>query len=608
MLKKIVSIMYRLAIVAILVLLSFQPQGLVYAADKPMTVKPITWNVIGLDSNDVESGPNRFPVGARACNPVGSNATFTNVEADFVWLNGGTTNDDTYIKIRTGSLDPIPLSTNLAEGECYDFYFEVEVNRDDQAYDETRRYKIDVNYTDDVGAQTESTPTPRELYVEYLISQNRNGTDNVYYGSVGAAIGSMTNVGAGETMTLAVGQTYDIVLDAHTATQGYNQLESFINFPNKIFQVQKIQTNYTANSSTFVLNTNDLLYADACLWDNVAEVDNDTYLECIGSDGKAGGTVTTRYTVKIISGVGTTQPLNTLLYDFSGSSFHYNADFESALRFAAIESPLALDKSFSPKSITTSGGTSTLTLAIENSSGSNIPNVVVSDPLPFGMEVASTPNVTPASFPDVNGYCLSGSTFAPLSGDTTLTFSGGIKANSTCTITVDVIASPDGSYTNTAELFLDGATTGITATDALGVGTSSQSCGTTETLAKWTFPNIVANISAGDNIYADIGTLKVTSFGELPSDTSNILAVTGGTTNAWESDSKDNVYVFEIPNGTSYADLAIKVSYIRITSNWTSPAFKIDSSDDGSSYSSIYSSNTFNLNTWCTSSKLLDTI
>ena len=27
-----------------------------------------TWNVIGLDSNNVNVGPNRFPVGARVCN------------------------------------------------------------------------------------------------------------------------------------------------------------------------------------------------------------------------------------------------------------------------------------------------------------------------------------------------------------------------------------------------------------------------------------------------------------------------------------------------------------------------------------------------------------
>jgi len=30
-----------------------------------LTIAPITWNVVGLDSNDVTTGPENFPVGAR---------------------------------------------------------------------------------------------------------------------------------------------------------------------------------------------------------------------------------------------------------------------------------------------------------------------------------------------------------------------------------------------------------------------------------------------------------------------------------------------------------------------------------------------------------------
>ena len=33
-----------------------------------LTVTPLTWNVIGLDSNNVNVGPNHFPIGARVCN------------------------------------------------------------------------------------------------------------------------------------------------------------------------------------------------------------------------------------------------------------------------------------------------------------------------------------------------------------------------------------------------------------------------------------------------------------------------------------------------------------------------------------------------------------
>ncbi|MBK9927297.1 MAG: sortase [Anaerolineales bacterium] len=584
--KKIKYWFHGVLIFLILVGMLAFPVGVVHAAPI-LTIKPITWNVIGLDSNNVSVGPNRFPVGARVCN-VGDTQAL-NVGSQFVW-GADNTPAKNYIASRPGSISSYSGYT-LNAGACVDFYYEVEVTRDSNAYDDTRQYAITASAT---GLSTISTPSNREIYVEHLISQNRNAIDNVYYGSVGQPIGSMTSVNAGGTMQLFVGQTYDIVLDAHTATQGYNQLESFINFPNTIFQIEKIQTTYTANSSTFVLNTNDLLYADACLWDN--NIASATYRECIGSDGKSGGTVVTRYTVKIISGVGTTQTLNTLLYDFSGSSFHYNSDFETGLRFATIASPLSLTKSFSPKAITTSGGTSTLTLAISNSSSTQINNVSVTDPLPSGMIVASTPNATPVSFP--SGGCVSG-TFSPTAGNTSLTFTGSIAGNSTCTLTVSVTASPDGSFTNTAELFLDSAVTGITSTDTLGVSTSSQTCGATQTLAKWTFPSSTLATSlvpdAGSVLSSSIARTLGTGSSSIDTNSNN---TPGGTTYSWLMDgfrTRNAAFEFEIPNGSAYQNLAISVAYKQNNASWNSSSVvQISSANDNTSnYALVYSDNTF---------------
>ena len=53
-----------------------------------------------------------------------------------------------------------------------------------------------------------------------------------------------------------------------TATQGYEQLESFLNFPNKIFQILSVSTDYTADTSTTVSDPNDKAYGDACTWEN----------------------------------------------------------------------------------------------------------------------------------------------------------------------------------------------------------------------------------------------------------------------------------------------------------------------------------------------------
>ena len=66
-------------IIAVLVInLGFLPQISV-GAEPILTIEPMTWNVIGLDSNNVNVGPNRFPIGARVCN-AGPTAT---VESSF---------------------------------------------------------------------------------------------------------------------------------------------------------------------------------------------------------------------------------------------------------------------------------------------------------------------------------------------------------------------------------------------------------------------------------------------------------------------------------------------------------------------------------------------
>ena len=296
-------------LVVTLAMLVLGNEGSAHAATT-LTVTPITWNTIGLDSNSPTSGPYRFPVGARVCNTSGSATTAT---VNYVWDDGlgvfwGDPGADLYINLRTGSLSSTTLS--FTGNGCQDAYFEGEVARVVGAYGKTRRYHITA--TD--GSGTASSPMPRELYVEHLISQNRNGITDIKLNGV--------SIPAGGTMTLMVGNTYTIELDGFTAAQGYNQLESFINFPNTIFRILSVSTTYSADSNTTnVPNPNSTPYANACIWDN--DPGSPNYRSCIGGDDKAGRTVVVTYTVKILSGAGTTQTLNTLLYDFSGSSFHW---------------------------------------------------------------------------------------------------------------------------------------------------------------------------------------------------------------------------------------------------------------------------------------------
>ncbi|HSH61528.1 MAG TPA: Ig-like domain-containing protein, partial [Acidimicrobiales bacterium] len=287
-----------------------------------LTIRPITWNVLGIDSNNpATSGPDTFPVAARICNT--GDSTATNVTSSFVF-------DSANSFINVSGLSGLSLG-DLAAGACVDAVYNVVVARNTAAFDTSRLYRISAAAT---GMSPISTPSNRELYVERLISQNRNAV----LGITGSAIDVAPSTSAPGHATVVVGQTYDFTVTSQTAPGGYEQLESFLNFPNTIFQVMAVNASYPTPTGA----TNDTVYADACGWDNNIgpRPPRGTYLSCAGPanypGGKAGGgPIVTTYTVKVVAtGTGT---LSTLIYDFSGSSFHYNTDFGANLNAVVFE-------------------------------------------------------------------------------------------------------------------------------------------------------------------------------------------------------------------------------------------------------------------------------
>ena len=420
-----------LGILAILSPLLSTPQGMVSGA-AILTIEPITWNMVGLDSNNVNIGPADFPVGARVCNAGDEDAT--NVSSHFVWgtVDNPDLSTDPYINLRDTSLTEYTTANShayasLAPGACTDFYYEVEVERRSDAYEKRRQFTVTASAD---GLGTISLPEAREIYIEHLISQNRNSTTRIRLD------GAIIPPGSG--MSLIVGRQYAITLEAATATQGYNQIETFIHFPNTIFRVISVSTDYSAETSPFVTDPDDKLYGDACGWDS--DFNSPGYASCIGGDGKAGGTVIVTYQVEVIGGGGSSETLNTLIYDFSGSSFHYNSDYSTSSVIANITDPadMTIAKEFVPAS-TTVGGTASLVITIANPNDAAVSGVQFNDPLPNSpdqMRVASAPNFS---------YSTSGCgtpTFAPSPGDTSLTFSDGtIAATSVCTIRVNVTAT-----------------------------------------------------------------------------------------------------------------------------------------------------------------------
>lgn len=326
------------------VLLQAQP------ASAALTITKTTWNVIGLDSNDVNTGPNIFPVAATVCNTGPS--PVTNLTTTFIWdSSNGLINLTGPATVNGGT---------LAAGACLQAYYWVAITRTPGAYGAARRYHITATAD---GGQSASLPT-YELFVERLISQNRN----------------TSHTPSGPT-TVVVGQTYTYTWTGATAPQGYEQIENFVAFNDSIFRVLSVQSTYSAGPSP-IAGT----YNDACSWnDNPASGGHRT---CTGV-GKAGGNVTMSITVQII-GTGTAT-LAGAIYDFSGSSYHYNSDFgRNTLQVTAIagSADLSITKTNNVTSVS-AGGTTTYAVVVRNAGPTAADGAIIRDPAVDGLTKTS---------------------------------------------------------------------------------------------------------------------------------------------------------------------------------------------------------------------------
>ena len=442
------------------------------AAAPVLSITPITWNVIGLDSNNVNAGPNTYPVGARVCNigdvsASGASATIT--------LTGGTTNP--YISVNglgtvplgsipAGAAPPSSYSIQNVPNNCRDAYFTVVIARNAAAYSSrisdtatpaqrnTQLYAITASAT---GASTVSTPQPRELFVEKLISQGRN---NVL---------SFTG-----PSSVSVGQVVTYTVNASTATGGYEQLENFPILPNSVFEILNISTSYTSPSG----GVNSAAYADACGWENtISSLNYHNNGSCIGpanySGGKAGNSIQSVYTVRIISGGGS--GVYNVIYDYSGSSYHYNSDYGTSTNgfsVTATAPDLTLTKTHTGNFIVGQPGSFTLT--VKTTGADAYGTTTVKDTLPAGLSL-------PDGAVSLSGTNAASWTCSSLSNVITCTSTNAntaalITAGNTSTFTVSGIVVGSAavpSVTNTASVSNpnETATGNNTASDTVTVNT-----------------------------------------------------------------------------------------------------------------------------------------
>lgn len=263
-----------------------------------LTITPISWNVIGLDSNDPSQGPNRFLIGAKVCN---TGDTATNLSVRFIWNS----NND-YLSV----IGPDTYSQASFGQTCSDFYFNVEITRDTNAYFKPRDYFMEVSAD---GVTPITTNTNYQLFVQALAKQTTSPSP----ASNTASLTGPNNV--------VVGSTYTYVARSGTIPNDYGQLVNLVDFSTDIFRIESVQSSYATPSGT----NNAQFYEDACGWQN--DPSSVTYMACVGPvnvpGGVVGTSVVTTYTVRVMSTGSTT--LTHLVYGYENNNFTYQSTYGS---------------------------------------------------------------------------------------------------------------------------------------------------------------------------------------------------------------------------------------------------------------------------------------
>ena len=342
-----------LAIVTGLLLVSALTYPAVAQTTTTLEAEIVSWQVIGLDSNQPTTAPPEvFLVQVKVTNTGVATATNT-----FATLTLGTLSPNPCDPAACISLiSPATQSVgSVAPGQTTDVFWSVRVARTAAAFNSITPITVEVGadnapvvqapQVDRIPAPCGTTDTPgNTLLIEDLISQARN--DVISYT---VTPGTQLPDGSWE---VPVGSNFTVQVLADTATN-YEE----ISVP-AIIDPSGVLTPLSTNFS-FELGT---------------PTATDIYTL------NAGGQVTAEYLYRA-SSVGDVS-LSQLIYDCSGNSFHYNSDFMTdSVIIRVIPGPpeVTLVKSVTPESPVDPGTTLTFTISFENSGSGSATNLVITD-------------------------------------------------------------------------------------------------------------------------------------------------------------------------------------------------------------------------------------
>ena len=402
-----------------------------------ITITPISWDVIGLDSQIAITstlGPSSYPVGARVCN--NGDTAATNLVATLVW---STATPNTLINI-TG-----PVShtlSSLAPSSCVDFYYNVEVTRNSTAFDTSRLYNIQVSGT---GFSTISYTNPFLLYVERLNRyQNPSLLNKKLVGP------SLVNLGSLYTYTLNI---------ANTTPISYSQLVNGFSQSVSIFRLERVSASY----SIPITGTNNTVYVDACGWQRDPYAANAR--SCVGPipdrfpDGVVGGNMNINFVVRVINTGNTV--LNPLIYGFTSpitgtARYQYEFNTGTTLGVQAVDpNPLTpaatVTKSASVDQAAINQNL-TYSIVVKNTGTANLTNMTVSDSFPLAVDTVSASSALSSSS---TGNVIGTVTLNTASRSLTVTgisLTPGQTATYTVLVRVNSSATVNATINNTATL------------------------------------------------------------------------------------------------------------------------------------------------------------